>query len=187
MAEFDIYRCLICKEEYEEVQNKKEEAPGRRIHWEVADSLKGPMKFAAKKCMGLLLYVRSEIRHGPQATVPDLGGLAASYWNRLKLPKPGMICAARLKSDSTMVRYGKTQKAPAKNHMAGGLGSELPPSASVQEWTSDNCAEVHAAHKILSDTGLQFGKTGGMTFYSIDSQGGYRPPCLNCQKWIHRI
>jgi hypothetical protein len=118
----------------------------------------------------------------------SLKQLAYAHYKSLKLPKPGMICAARLKADGR-VFYGRAGKAPDKDSLAGGLGKHLrnPPAQAGQGWSSDNCAEVHAAHKILKSLNVQFAQTGGVEFCSIDSHGEERLPCLNCKQWVYKL
>jgi hypothetical protein len=116
-----------------------------------------------------------------------LKDLARTFYGSLRI-KPGMVCAARMKAHPYTLRYGKAGHGIGKANLAGGLGNHLrTPAAGVQEWNSDNCAEVEAAHKILSHSGLNFGNTGGIEFCSIDSKGNFRTPCLNCKTWVNRV
>jgi|SRR4051812_26162675 hypothetical protein len=115
-----------------------------------------------------------------------LNRLASQYYLSLKPPKPGMVCAARMKVAPYTVFYGKAGHGIKKKALAGGLGDKLrsPPAVTGQGWDSDNCAEVHAAHSILKSLKVAFGHTGGVEFYSVDSKGAFREPCLNCKVWI---
>jgi hypothetical protein len=185
------YKCRYCQREFTEQDNNlnsPDEKPLRQ-HFEVADSYKGSEQKAARTCYGMLAYVGTITKKiVAKGDVTELSQLAIAHWNSLKDPKPGMICAARRKEPPHDISYGHAGHGMAKHSLAGNLGDKLrSPAAAVNEWTSDNCAEVEAAHHILNKRLLQFGKTGGIEFYCIDSHGDYRAPCVNCETWIHKV
>jgi hypothetical protein len=190
MPFFHTYKCVRCRRDFVETDNlpNSPQTTPRRTHADVAPMLPlgSEERTAASRCISLLQYVKTEFQGPPPPQPVALHVLALNYWQTLA-PKPGMACAARQRVAPYATGYGRSAHGIPRGLLAGGLGAQLPIPAAVNEWTSDNCAEVHAAHQILHALNANFGATGGIDFHCIDATGHQRPACVNCATWIHRI
>lgn len=142
---------------------------------------------ATKDCHGLLRYKAEDIKVvNVVAAVPPPPPTALTYSSQFAaLPQaPGVntICAAY---DAVRDRAmkGVNGHGIARDNLHASLQAKLNLVDQLEGWSTTNCAEIQAVHRLLQDGSL----IANIRVHSRDQYGGPKPPCENCQGWLTAV
>lgn len=68
----------------------------------------------------------------------------------------------------------------SRDHLHAALQGKLNLVDQLEGWSTTNCAEIQAVHRLLQDGSL----IANIRVHSRDQYGNPKPPCENCQGWL---